>query len=159
MKTTLTIGEKSLNLVCNAFTPILFKQIFRRDFMVEFSKNSEKATELISRANELSKLQEDMKAGKVSKEEYLSKYSTLNIDADGLEAVDKKVELVSMLAFVMYKQSQETDIKKLYQLNELDYFEFLSLFEKEELRSSYVMNHVIAVWKGDSKALTEAKNA
>ena len=82
----------------------------------------------------------------------------MNIDTDGVEAVDKKVELVSMLAFVMYKQSQETDIKKLYQLNELDYFEFLSLFEKEELRSSYVMNHIIAIWKGDSKALTEAKN-
>lgn len=159
MKTTLAVGEKHIDLVCNAFTPILFKQIFRRDFMVEFSKTSDKASDLVNKAKELQALQNDLEAEKITKEEYLNRYSAMNISTEGMEAITERTELLSMLAFVMNKQSEETDIKKLYQLNDMDYFQFLSGFEKGDLTSPKVTNHLIAIWKGDSKALNEAKNA
>jgi hypothetical protein len=107
---------------------------------------------------ELTKLQNDLAEEKVTKEEYLAEFQKLNISTEGMEAVNRKVELISMLTFVMNKQSEETDIKKLYQLSELDYFGFLSQFEKGELTSPEVTNKVIALWKGDSKPLVEAKN-
>ena len=66
MKTTLAVGEKHIDLVCNAFTPILFKQIFRRDFMVEFSKTSDKASDLVNKAKELQALQNDLEAEIIS---------------------------------------------------------------------------------------------
>lgn len=159
MKATIAVGEKHIDLVCNAFTPILFKQIFRRDFMVEFSNTSDKASDLISKAKELSQLQKDFDDKKVTREEYLKRFSALDISSEGMGTLNDRVELISMLTFVMNKQSQETDIKKLYQLNNLDYYAFLSDFEKGDLTSSNVTNTVIALWKGDSKPLVEAKNA
>lgn len=158
MKISIEVGEKHIDLVCNAFTPILFKQIFRRDFMVEFSNTSEKASNIVNKARELAKLQKDLEEEKVTKEEYLAKFQKLEISTEGMEAINSKVELISMLTFVMNKQSEETDIKKLYQLSELDYFGFLSQFEKGELTSPEITNKVIALWKGDSKPLVEAKN-
>lgn len=158
MKTTINVGDKSLNVVCNAFTPILFKQVFRRDFLIEFGNMTDKASDLVKKASVLSGLQKDLDNGKITKEEYLEKYSALNISNEGIEAVSNRTELVTMLLFIMYKQSQETDPKKLYQLTELDFFGFLSQFEKNELNNAEVINHVIAVWKGDSKALIESKN-
>lgn len=158
MKTSIEVGEKHIDLVCNAFTPILFKQIFRRDFMVEFSNTSDKASDIVNKVKELTKLQSDLAEEKISKEEYLAKFHKLNISSEGMEAVNRKVELISMLTFIMNKQSEETDIKKLYQLNELDYYAFLSQFEKGDLNSAPVTSKVIAIWKGDSKPLVEAKN-
>lgn len=158
MKTTLFVGDKSLDIVCNAFTPILFKQVFRRDFLIEFSNMSEKASDLVKKASTLSSLQEELDNGKITKEEYLEKYSALNISNDGIEAVSNRTELITMLLFIMNKQSEESDPKKLYQLTELDFFCFLSQFEKNDLNKAEVINKVIAVWKGDSKSVIESKN-
>lgn len=158
MKTTLIVGDKSLDIVCNAFTPILFKQVFRRDFLIEFSNMSEKASDLVKKASTLSSLQEELDNGKITKEEYLEKYSALNISNDGIEAVSNRTELITMLLFIMNKQSEESDPKKLYQLTELDFFCFLSQFEKNDLNKAEVINKVIAVWKGDSKSVIESKN-
>lgn len=158
MKTTLFVGDKSLDIVCNGFTPILFKQVFRRDFLIEFSNMSEKASDLVKKASTLSSLQEELDNGKITKEEYLEKYSALNISNDGIEAVSNRTELITMLLFIMNKQSEESDPKKLYQLTELDFFCFLSQFEKNDLNKVEVINKVIAVWKGDSKSVIESKN-
>lgn len=158
MKTTLIVGDKSLDIVCNAFTPILFKQVFRRDFLIEFSNMSEKASDLVKKASTLSSLQDELDNGKITKEEYLEKYSALNISNDGIEAVSNRTELITMLLFIMNKQSEESDPKKLYQLTELDFFCFLSQFEKNDLNKAEVINKVIAVWKGDSKSVIESKN-
>lgn len=158
MKTTLFVGDKSLDVVCNAFTPILFKQVFRRDFLIEFSNMSDKASDLVKKAKMLSDLQNSLDKNEITKDEYLEKYSALNVSNEGIEAISNRTELVTMLLFIMNKQSEESDPKKLYQLNELDFYGFLSQFEKNDLNKAEVINKVIAVWKGDSKPLIDSKN-
>ena len=159
MKTTLSVGDKSINVVCNAFTPILFRQIFKRDFLVEFSSMSDKATELIKKSQDLAKLQKDLEDKAITQEEYLKRFTDLDISSESIESMNNRSELASMLLFVMNKQSEEEEPMKLYKLSEVDYFSFLCQFEKGELNTASVIGQVLAVWKNDSKALVESKNA
>lgn len=159
MKAVINVGDKTIEAVCNAFTPILFRQIFKRDFLVEFSTMSDKATELIRKSQELSKLQESLEQKTITQDEYLKRFTELDISSESIESMNSRAELASMLLFTMNKQSEESDPMKLYKLSEGDYFSFLCQFEKGELNTASVIGQVLAVWKNDSRTLVASKNA
>ena len=53
MKTTINVGSKTLELANNAFTPILYRQIFKKDFLALFSSMITKNKDVINKALKL----------------------------------------------------------------------------------------------------------
>ena len=159
MKTTITVGEQTLDVVCNGLTPILFKHIFHRDFIVEFGNFNDRTQELASKAKDLVALQSDLDGGKLSQEEYLERYKAFNISTDELSVLNDRTELLTQLAFVMNLQATESDTNKLFNTNVVKFYEFLSKFERTELTSSAVSRQVMAIWKGETATTIKSKNA
>jgi len=159
MRTTLSVGEQTLDVVCNGLTPILFKHIFHRDFIVEFGNFNERTHDLASKAKDLVALQTDLDSKKITQEEYLEKYKALNITNEELSSLNDRTELLSELAFIMNLQATESDTNKLFNTNIVKFYEFIAKFERNELTSAAVSRQVMAIWKGESATTISSKNA
>lgn len=158
MKTTINVGSKSLELANNAFTPILYRQIFKKDFLALFSSMITKNKDVINKALKLQSVKAEFDEKKITREEFLQKYSEIGFDSDDLSIVDERADLMSEIAFVMAKQAEIAEASKLIQLTSLDYYDFLSQFDKNDLRSAAVVNELIAFWQGNTVSKVEAKN-
>lgn len=158
MKTTINVGSKTLELANNAFTPILYRQIFKKDFLALFSSMITKNKDVINKALKLQSVKAEFDENKITREEFLQKYSEIGFDSGDLSIVDERADLMSEIAFVMAKQAEIEEASKLIQLTSLDYYNFLSQFDKNDLRSAAVINELIAFWQGNTVSKVEAKN-
>lgn len=158
MKTTISVGSKTLELANNAFTPILYRQIFKKDFLALFSSMITKNKDVINKALKLQSVKAEFDEKKITREEFLQKYSEIGFDSGDLSIVDERADLMSEIAFVMAKQAEIEEASKLIQLTSLDYYNFLSQFDKNDLRSAAVINELIAFWQGNTVSKVEAKN-
>lgn len=158
MKTTINVGSKTLELANNAFTPILYRQIFKKDFLALFSSMITKNKDVINKALKLQSVKAEFDEKKITREEFLQKYSEIGFDSGDLSIVDERADLMSEIAFVMAKQAEIEEASKLIQLTSLDYYNFLSQFDKNDLRSAAVINELIAFWQGNTVSNVEAKN-
>lgn len=158
MKTTINVGSKTLELANNAFTPILYRQIFKKDFLALFSSMITKNKDVINKALRLQSVKAEFDEKKITREEFLQKYSEIGFDSGDLSIVDERADLMSEIAFVMAKQAEIEEASKLIQLTSLDYYNFLSQFDKNDLRSAAVINELIAFWQGNTVSKVEAKN-
>lgn len=158
MKTTISVGSKTLELANNAFTPILYRQIFKKDFLALFSSMITKNKDIINKALKLQSVKAEFDEKKITREEFLQKYSEIGFDSDDLSIIDERADLMSEIAFVMAKQAEIAEASKLIQLTSLDYYDFLSQFDKNDLRSAAVVNELIAFWQGNTVSKVEAKN-
>lgn len=158
MKTTINVGSKTLELANNAFTPILYRQIFKKDFLALFSSMITKNKDVINKALKLQSVKAEFDEKKITREEFLQKYSEIGFDSDDLSIIDERADLMSEIAFVMAKQAEIAEASKLIQLTSLDYYDFLSQFDKNDLRSAAVVNELIAFWQGNTVSKVEAKN-
>ena len=158
MKTTINVGSKTLELANNAFTPILYRQIFKKDFLALFSSMITKNKDVINKALKLQSVKAVFDEKKITREEFLQKYSEIGFDSNDLSIVDERADLMSEIAFVMAKQAEIAEASKLIQLTSLDYYDFLSQFDKNDLRSAAVINELIAFWQGNTVSKVEAKN-
>lgn len=158
MKTTINVGSKTLELANNAFTPILYRQIFKKDFLALFSSMITKNKDVINKALKLQSVKAEFDEKKITREEFLQKYSEIGFDSGDLAIVDERADLMSEIAFVMAKQAEIAEASKLIQLTSLDYYDFLSQFDKNDLRSAAVINELITFWQGNTVSKVEAKN-
>lgn len=158
MKTTINVGSKTLELANNAFTPILYRQIFKKDFLALFSSMITKNKDVINKTLKLQSVKAEFDEKKITREEFLQKYSEIGFDSGDLAIVDERADLMSEIAFVMAKQAEIEEAAKLIQLTSLDYYNFLSQFDKNDLRSAAVINELIAFWQGNTVSKVEAKN-
>ena len=158
MKTTINVGSKTLELANNAFTPILYRQIFKKDFLALFSSMITKNKDVINKALKLQSVKAEFDEKKITREEFLQKYSEIGFDSGDLSIIDERADLMSEIAFVMAKQAEIAEASKLIQLTSLDYYDFLSQFDKNDLRSAAVINELIAFWQGNTVSKVEAKN-
>lgn len=158
MKTTINVGSKTLELANNAFTPILYRQIFKKDFLALFSSMITKNKDVINKTLKLQAVKAEFDEKKITREEFLQKYSEIGFDSGDLSIVDERADLMSEIAFVMAKQAEIEEASKLIQLTSLDYYNFLSQFDKNDLRSAAVINELIAFWQGNTVSKVEAKN-
>lgn len=158
MKTTINVGSKTLELANNAFTPILYRQIFKKDFLALFSSMITKNKDVINKALKLQSVKAEFDEKKITREEFLQKYSEIGFDSGDLSIIDERADLMSEIAFVMAKQAEIAEASKLIQLTSLDYYNFLSQFDKNDLRSAAVVNELIAFWQGNTVSKVEAKN-
>lgn len=158
MKTTINVGSKTLELANNAFTPILYRQIFKKDFLSLFASMISRNKEVVAKALKVQALKAELDGEKITKEEYLQKFADVGFDPEDYSIIDEKADLMSELAFIMAKQAEIAEASKLIQLTLLDYYDFLSQFDKNDLRSAAVINELIAFWQGNTVSKVEAKN-
>lgn len=158
MLTEIKVGEKTLKLANNALTPILYRQIFKKDFLALFSSMITKNRSVIDKALKLQAVKADFDEEKITKEEFLKKYSEIGFNTDELDIVNERADLMSEIAFIMSKQAEIEKAEKLVQLTLLDYYDFLSKFDINDLRSAPVVNQLIAIWQGNTASGVKAKN-
>lgn len=161
MNTELKVGSKTLKLANNALTPILYRQIFGKDFLLLFSSVMTKNKSLINKALELQKAKAEFDAGKIEKEAYLKKITSLGFTDEELGYANERADLMAELAFVMSKQAELDKVERLLELTKLDYYKFLSQFDANELRKAEVVGALITFWQGNAAPSgdIEAKNA
>lgn len=131
MKKTIQIDNQTVEMASNAFTPILFRQIFKKDFIREVTS--------------LRKLK-----GKTAS----------NMTDEEIGEASNKTELFTMLAFTMAKQAELKTPDKLMNLSQMDFYSWLSGFEAGSFSKAETMAEIISLWKGNSgdKAI-ESKNS
>lgn len=130
MNKEITINGKSIRMASNALTPILYRQIFKKDFLKEI-------TGLVSL--------KDKKAEDYTEED--------------INDVASRSEAFARLGFVMAKQSELEKASELVKLSEVDYFEWLSNFEAQSFTNASTMTEILKLWKGNAEdSQVEAKN-
>lgn len=159
MKTTIKIGSQEITMVNNAFTPILYRRVFRSDFLRSFSDMVTFNKELLEKANTIKKLKESFEAGEFTKEEYIERITALELKTDEMDFLYERAELLSQLAFIMNAQSKESDVRELTKLDINDFYSFLMNFDDGDFRDGVVISKIIAFWKGNAEdSDIEAKN-
>lgn len=159
MNIDLKIGDRTLSLANNALTPILYRQIFGKDFLLLFSQMITKNKGIIDKALKLQDLKAKLDAGEIEKEDFLRGVSEANLNDDDLSVINERADLMTELAFVMNKQAELTSVDKLLKLNKTDYYKFLADFNTSDLRNSEVQNALISFWQTGASGNVEAKNA
>lgn len=122
MKKTITIGTESVECVVNAFTPVLYRQIFHKDFLAEIQT--------------LTKL----KAKSV--DEYTE---------EDLEMASDRTMAMARMAFVMKEQASGKPIPVLVNLTEVNFFEWLSTFESDAFQDVKTLTMIMALWKANTQ--------
>ena len=159
MNTDLKIGEKTLTLANNALTPILYRQIFVKDFLLLFSQMITKNRSIIDKALKLQDLKAKLDAEEIDKEAFLAGVGEANLTDEDLAVINERADLMSELAFVMNKQAELENVDKLLKLNKTDYYKFLADFNTSDLRNPEVQNTLITFWQTGASGNVEAKNA
>lgn len=161
MNTELKVGSKTLKLANNALTPILYRQIFGKDFLLLFSQIMTKNRAMINKALELQKAKAEFDDEKITREAYLKKITDLGFTEEELGYANERADLMSELAFIMNKQAELVEVESLLKLSKLDYYKFLSEFDSNELRTAEVVGALINFWQGNTTPSgdIEAKNA
>lgn len=158
MKTTIDVNGKTLELANNAFTPILYRQIFHKDFLALFSTMISRNKEVISKARALTSVKAELDNGEISKEEFIEKYSEIDFQESDLKIIDERADLISEITFIMNKQAQIEEAAKLVKLTEFDYYDFLSEFDRNSLRSAEIINKIISFWQNGTAGKVDSKN-
>jgi hypothetical protein len=158
MKTTIDVNGKTLELANNAFTPILYRQIFHKDFLALFSTMISRNKEVISKARALTSVKAKLDNGEISKEEFIEKYSEIDFQESDLKIIDERADLISEITFIMNKQAQIEEAAKLVKLTEFDYYDFLSEFDRNSLRSAEIINKIISFWQNGTAGKVDSKN-
>lgn len=158
MKTTIDVNGKTLELANNAFTPILYRQIFHKDFLALFSTMISQNKEVISKARALTSVKAKLDNGEISKEEFIEKYSEIDFQESDLKIIDERADLISEITFIMNKQAQIEEAAKLVKLTEFDYYDFLSEFDRNSLRSAEIINKIISFWQNGTAGKVGSKN-
>lgn len=130
MKKNIRVGGTEVPCVANAFTPILYRQVFRRDFMAEMQS--------------FAKLK--------------GKTVTEYTDEDKALAFDRK-ESFAALAFVMKEQATDKKTSELVKLSQIDYYEWLSQFEPMAFDDVTTITDILNLWRGNAEdKKVDAKN-
>lgn len=159
MNTDLKIGEKTLTLANNALTPILYRQIFGKDFLLLFSQMITKNRSIIDKALKLQNLKAKLDANEIDKEAFLAGVGEANLTDEDIAVVNERADLMSELAFIMNKQAELESVEKLLKLTTTDYYKFLTDFNTSDLRAPEVINALISFWQKGASGSVDAKNA
>ncbi len=131
MRQTRTIEGKPFDLASNAFTPIFYRQLFKRDFLVEL--NNFRALK-----------------GKKAKD----------FTSEELQLYTDRSEAFARMAFCMNKQAEIGDILELQKLTINDFYSWLSIFENPSVfTTAEALNAVLSTWTNNTAQLVEGKNA
>lgn len=129
MQKIITVGNKELVCCCNALTPFIYTEVFKKDFLKVI----------------------------VSFKSYKDKDVNDYTDEE-VSDVTQKTRVFSEMLFVMNKQSEVKDVAELMKFDKLDYYSWLSDFEQGAFGVE-VMSAVLSLWQGQTNTNVESKNA
>ena len=165
MHITIKIGDKEVGAFCSAATPLIFRQIFKRDFLKEktaiysktsnLTRNAEKLMKIRARLVELSEI-ENRTEEETAEMVKLSTSVSENLNADDYGVIDERNELGAMLLFVMIKQDALPGLDSIMRLNNNDYIEFLNSYSYSDIITAG--QKALKAWDDDSHAQIERKN-
>ena len=152
MRKTVKIGGKSVEMLCNAVTPILYKNMFNSDILRDLW-----ACEKVVLTDP--SLPEDVVAmmSDEQKEEYLTKLT--EYEGKQLDLLERMCEAVNRLAFTMNMQAQYADKGEVIQLSGIgmdDYISWLSQFGTMDLTRA--SKEILGVYHADAKSTSKRKN-
>lgn len=131
MRKDISVGGVIIPCVANAFTPILYRQIFRRDFMTEIQSFAK------------------LKGKKVT--EYTDEDKALAFE---------RTNSFAGLAFTMKEQATDKSVKDLVKLTEIDFYEWLTSFEPMAFEDVNTITDILNLWRGNAEDnKVTAKNA
>lgn len=129
MQKIINIGNKEVACSCNALTPLLYTEIFGKDFLKSvMSLNKYRTTKITDENAE-----------------------------ENVELVAKTM-MFSEMAFIMAKQAEMKNAADLVKLTKVEYYNWLSGFPQGAFGVE-VMTEVLALWQGQTNTNVEAKNA
>lgn len=165
MHITIKIGDKEVGAFCSAATPLIFRQIFKRDFLKEKSamitrlsnltRNSDKLMKIRARLVELSEI-ENRTQEETAEMVKISTAVSENLNADDYGVIDEQNELGAMLLFVMIKQDALPGLDSIMRLNNNDYIEFLNSYSYSDIITAG--KEALKAWDADAHAQIERKN-
>lgn len=146
MKKTIKFKHHSIDCACNALTPILYREIFQRDFLTQLmSFTKVKAYDKIKDLN--------------GSDEAKKKAVASILDEDDVVEIMRRSQIVSEITFVYAKQAEIEDVNKLMNLSKVDYYGWLAGFDNGTFRDSDGFTSVIELWNSNTESTTESKNA
>ena len=171
MYITVKIGDKEVGAFCSAVTPIIYRQVFKRDFIREKALIGKRLTarakhikklntikdEIVSQFEEGKEITaDDFAEIKEEKIDELVKAVDSTLTEDDYTAIIDQEELGIMLLFVMIKQEEIKDLAQLVRLSNTDYMSFLNDYSYNDLkRAGY---QALIAWDHDAKSNVERKN-
>ena len=130
MRRNIIIADKALTMASNAFTPILYRQIFKKDFLREITGFQSLR-------------------GKAAKD----------YTEDDIEVFTSRADAFSRIAFVMTKQAEIEKAADLVKLTTADYFDWISDFENGVFNDATVLSSILSLWQGNAEdSHVDAKN-
>lgn len=131
MKKDIHVGDITINCEANAFTPILYRQIFSLDFMAE--------------------LQGFAKLKGKKPHEYTDDDKALALE---------RVSAFSRLAFCMAEQGTDKPIEDLVGLSKIDFYKWLTQFEPLAFEDVGTISDIVTLWRANAEDnKITAKNA
>lgn len=131
MKKDIHVGDITITCEANAFTPILYRQIFSRDFMAE--------------------LQGFAKLKGKKPHEYTDDDKALALE---------RVSAFSRLAFCMAEQGMGKPVSDLVGLSKIDFYEWLTQFEPLAFEDVGTISDILTLWRANAEDnKITAKNA
>ena len=131
MKKDIHVGNETITAEANAFTPILYRQVFQLDFMAE--------------------LQGFAKLKGKKPNEYTDDDKALALE---------RVSAFSRLAFVMAEQGTGKPVEDLVGLTNIDYYKWLTQFEPLAFEDVGTISDILTLWRANTEDnKITAKNA
>lgn len=151
MKKTITLGNKAVECVCNALTPILYTQVFNKDFLVEMMS--------IMSVKAFDKVRDEIARGDIASIEAKKESIAKSLSPEDVANILSRSKMNSEVLFVMSKQAETEDVDKLSRLSKRDFLIWLSGFENGAFNDPNLTNVVLEIWNGNTSQTTEPKNA
>lgn len=159
MRTTFNIGNQEVNGFYSAVTPIIFRQVFKRDFLRENNAISAKLVKRTKKLKKLANVQKDLAVQNgetaVDKDELIDMINETMNEDDYIVLADQE-ELGQMLLFIMIKQEELRDLGLLSKLTQDDYLSFLNSYDYQDLAAAG--RTALLKWNKDARAKVERKN-
>lgn len=151
MTETIKIGDIAVPMVCNALTPILFKNTFHKDFLSEIRRQAN-----IRKSDP--RVPDDVveKMSITEREAYLDRLEEFTNEA--YKAVQDMTESSGQIAYIMahqYKAMKDQKIK-IFDTSETAYFEWLSQFDLLDM--SQAIPEIMGVYTKSTTTTSERKN-
>lgn len=141
MKTNITFKNTTIECTCNALTPILYREIFKKDFFEQLLS--------FTKVKSYDKIVENKDNPDAAK----------TIDPEDAAEIMRRSQVISEIAFIYSKQTEITDVERLMNLGKIDYYSWLSGFENGTFNDSSALSKIIELWQNNTTQTTESKNA
>lgn len=152
MRTTVYIGDKAVDMLCNAVTPIVYKSAFHQDVLVAMMKRAQ-----IQREDPTLTPEEVAKLTPEERQQYMMRM--VEYSEKMLDLLSDLQDTVWKLGHVMARQAEAADAGKtllMTSISENTYMEWLSQFEADDMTAA--MQGILRAYNLSAEPKSQPKN-